>query len=185
MTGPLDAIELRSDERLLVYGIGNVGRQDDGLGIRLVERLERDSEHVSSAVMTSWPPTFESNYQLGIEDALLVSRFDVVLFLDASRETSPTVPFALSAVFPAEHIAFTTHAMGFSSVLSICEELYGQRPRAFLLAIPGYEWGISEDMSHSAGVHLDDAFISVSVLLEGRRALHSEPRLDRAARNHA
>ena len=62
--------------KTLIYGIGNLARQDDGLGIRLIERLE-----------TAGPPegmSLESNYQLNAEDALLIAPYDVVIFVDAA-----------------------------------------------------------------------------------------------------
>jgi hydrogenase maturation protease len=165
MSFSLQEIDLRPGESVLVYGVGNVGRQDDGIGIRLVESLETDARNACSEGDGAARPTFEANYQLGIEDALLLSVFDVVLFLDASCERISTVPFSVRPVVLSEEIAFTTHAMGFSSVLSICEELYGRRPRAFLVAVSGYEWGISEELSPRARVNMDEAFTSLSLML--------------------
>jgi hydrogenase maturation protease len=168
MSNSLEVIDLRPGESVLVYGIGNVGRQDDGIGIRLIERLEQEAGHREKADATACP-SFEANYQLGIEDALLLSRFDLVLFLDASRQGDSELPFTVRPLLPSNEVAFTTHAMSFSSVLSICEDLYGQTPRAFLLAVAGCEWGISEEMSPRAQVNLDKAFASLSALLGVRR----------------
>jgi hydrogenase maturation protease len=179
MSLSLQEIGLRPSESVLVYGIGNVGRQDDGIGVRLVERLERDARHAGDEGDSTEGATFETNYQLGIEDALLLSKFDVVLFLDASCEPISTLPFTVRPVVPSDQIAFTTHAMSFSSVLSICEELYGRKPRTFLVAIRGYEWGISEDLSPNARMNLDDAFASLSAILQScGRAHRVEPRGD-------
>lgn len=140
----------REGERVLLYGIGNVGRQDDGLGVRLIERLE-------SAEL---PETFslEANYQLNIEDALLISGFDLVLIADASAESKAEAPFSVRPVAPSAKVAFTTHAMAVEGVLSLCEELYGRHPRTFLLALPGYEWDVTEQLSPKAEQNLDSAF---------------------------
>ena len=172
MSLSLEDINFRPSESILVYGIGNVGRQDDGLGVRLVERLEREARHVGDESDGTARATFETNYQLGLEDALLLSRFDVVLFLDASCDENLTLPFALRPIAASDEIVFTTHAMSFASVLSICEELYDRRPRTFLLAIHGYEWGISEEMSLLARINLDAAFASLSVMLKSSRRAH-------------
>lgn len=149
MSIDLEQINWSSRDKVLIYGIGNVGRQDDGLGIRLIEKLEASGidEYV----------TLEANYQLNIEDAWLLSRFDVVLFADASREAS-TVPCVVQAVEPGEQITFTTHAMSASSVLTLCEQLYGRKPRVFMLALPGYEWDIAETLSEKAQRNLDTAY---------------------------
>lgn len=159
----------RAGQRVLIYGIGNVGRQDDGLGIRLVERLEE----------AGLPPgvDLEANYQLNVEDALLISQYESVIFVDASREACfpgrpmdpPDAhvterPFTLREVRPAAELAFSTHAMSPAAVMSLCEEIYGVRPRAWLLALPGYEWGISEQMTDRAQRNLVQATRSV---LEG------------------
>jgi hydrogenase maturation protease len=149
MTAGLEQLKWSSQDKVLIYGIGNVGRQDDGLGIRLIEKLEASGidEYV----------TLEANYQLNIEDAWLLSRFDVVLFADASRQTS-AAPCDVQAVEPGEQITFTTHAMSASSVLSLCEQLYGRKPRVFMLALPGYEWDISEQLTDKAQHNLDYAY---------------------------
>jgi hydrogenase maturation protease len=179
MSLSLEELRLRPGESVLVYGIGNVGRQDDGIGVRLVERLERDAECVAGRDGTT-QLTLEANYQLGIEDAMLLSRFDVVLFLDASHEPTCAAPFTVYPVAPSDSIEFTTHAMSFSSVLSICAELYQRMPRTFLVAIPGYEWNISDELSPLARGNLEDAFASLSMMLEpsrrlGKHASESEP----------
>ena len=80
MTKGLKEIQYQPGEKTLVYGIGNVGRQDDGLGIRLIQRLsDRIKELGKDETLV-----LESNYQLSIEDALLISTFDVAIFIDAS-----------------------------------------------------------------------------------------------------
>ncbi len=141
---------LNPSEKLLIYGIGNVGRQDDGLGIKLIEMLE----------MISLPSTvsLDANYQLNIEDALLMSNYDVVVFVDASAETGGLMPFSIQPIHPRSEIAFSTHAMSMQGVLSLCEELYERIPRVFLLALPGYSWEISEELSEGAKLNLNLAF---------------------------
>jgi len=87
-----DQLALLSNEKCLIYGLGNVGRQDDGLGIRLIEKLESIS--LPSFV------SLESNYQLNVEDALLISAFEVVLFADASVEAEAVSPFSIRPIQP-------------------------------------------------------------------------------------
>src|SRR5271166_3917477 len=84
--------------RMLVFGYGNPGRQDDGLGPAAAEAIER----------MGWPGvTVCDNYQLAIEDAVDVAQHDLVWFVDAAR-TGPE-PFALRRLWPAHDIAFTSH----------------------------------------------------------------------------
>jgi hydrogenase maturation protease len=132
--------------RILIIGIGNPGRRDDGLGPALVELLEAARlEGVD----------LDSNYQLNIEDALACSKHDTVIFADAS-ETAET-PFAFIRLEPCREIAFTTHELSPAAVLALCEELYGRRPQAWVMAIRGHEWDVGEGLSPEAEVCLSAA----------------------------
>lgn len=144
--------------RLLFYGIGNIGREDDGLGLRLIEKLEALSlpEHIQ----------FESNYQLNIEDAMDISNFDGVIFVDASIEANAVAPFQIRELLPASDIAFSTHAMGMEAVLALCEQLYGKSPLAFVLTMPGYQWAIKDQLSPPAAANLAQTFETLSRLIQ-------------------
>lgn len=147
MTGILERLRCQPEERLLIYGIGNRGRQDDGLAIRLLERLAQ--------VPLPASVTLEAGYQLSIEDALLVAEFDAVLFIDATVDKDAPAPFSLRPLAPAAEVTFSTHSTSPAGVLALCAELYDRRPRAFLLALPGYEWELSEQLSALAQRNLE------------------------------
>ena len=132
--------------RMLVYGYGNPGRQDDGLGPALVARLEE--ERIPGV-------TTDCNYQLQIEDAAAVSEHDAVIFVDASLVGGE--PFSFTGLEPSNDITFTTHTMSPASVLALCHELYRKSVRAYLLAIRGYEWEFVEGLSPMAGNNLERA----------------------------
>jgi hydrogenase maturation protease len=126
---------------VLVLGIGNPGRRDDGLGPRLAEAVGKE-EGKEAGVQA------ESRYQLGVEDALAVRDFDAVVFADASRAGDD--PAALTPIGPDPAVTFTTHALAPAAVLSLCRELYGRSPRAWLLGIRGYDWEVGEGLSEGA-----------------------------------
>ena len=132
--------------RILVYGIGNPGRQDDGLGPMLVEMLE-------AAGLAGID--LDSNYQLNVEDALALSTHGTIIFVDASETAEE--PFSFLALEPSRDIAFTTHELSPAAVLALCEELYGKRPLAWTLAIRGYAWDMGEGLSPRAEVNLSAA----------------------------
>ncbi len=133
--------------RILVYGYGNPGREDDGLGVELARLMdERALRGVSC----------DSNYQLNVEDALEVSEYDAVVFADASLSCAE--PFVFERLEPAPGITFTTHAMPAGSVLALCEELYGKRPAAYILGIRGYSWEAKEGLTAQAQANLQKAF---------------------------
>ena len=122
---------------ILVYGYGNPGRQDDGLGVELVAQLEAwaQAEQIPGLV-------FDSNYQLNAEDALAVAESRAVVFIDAA--TAGAEPFSFQRLDPQAEIAFSTHAMSPESVLALAAELYGARPPAWILAIRGHAWEPNE-----------------------------------------
>ena len=122
---------------VLVYGYGNPGRQDDGLGVALAEQLEAwaKAEKIPGLV-------FDSNYQLNAEDALAVAESRAVVFIDATKEGEE--PFSFQRLDPQAMIAFSTHAMSPESVLALAAELYEARPPAWILAIRGHAWEPNE-----------------------------------------
>ena len=123
----------------LLYGIGNPGRRDDGLGITVASHFEHD--RISSLDV-------EQNYQLNAEDALTIANRELVIFADASLTAGE--PFSFTPVTPAYSIDFSTHSMSPESVLSLCRNLFSCSPRCFVMAIRGYEWDMVEGLSEKA-----------------------------------
>jgi len=146
---------LDSKFNILVYGYGNPGRQDDGLGVALSELIEKEN---FPGVKT------DSNYQLNAEDALEISERDVVIFADASRDESVS-GFSFTKLEPAAEISFTTHSMSAPSVLALCEEIYKKTPDAYMLGIKGFEWEINEGFSEKAKINLEKACYFLKRLL--------------------
>jgi hydrogenase maturation protease len=139
---------LHVPERILIYAYGNPGRQDDGLGNRCVEELEKCARNNQISNIE-----FESNYQLNIEDAANISDKDVVIFIDASEENIEDINF--SVIEPSEGKSeFTTHTASPSFILALCIQLYNKHPKTFLLQIRGYEWDFKEGLSEKAEKNL-------------------------------
>jgi hydrogenase maturation protease len=132
--------------RTLVYGFGNPGKEDDGLGIALADNLEL--ERMPGV-------TVEKNYQLNIEDALTVAEHDLVVFVDAS--INDIDGFRFSALRPEPEVSFTTHAMSPGSILALCNRLYEKKPPAYLLEIKGLSWNMHEEISKEAQPNLNAA----------------------------
>ncbi len=141
---------------ILVYGYGNPGRRDDGLGVLFAEHVEKLSlPHVK----------VETNYQLNAEDALEMAEYDIVVFADASYNEGDS--FRLTTLQPALEVTFTTHAMAPGSVLALCQELYGKRPDTYLLELRGFEWDMGEGVSAQGAQVLRQAIAFVEPLLRG------------------
>lgn len=145
--------------QILIYGYGNPGRQDDGLGIRLAERLEEWSARKGLDGVS-----FENNYQLNIEDAEAISNQDLVIFADASEEEIDD--FCFSKVDGSGKLSFTTHAASPGYIVKLCNELFNKEPSVYLLHIKGYEWEFKEEISPGALINLDRAVEYLKPILE-------------------
>jgi len=145
--------------RVLVYGYGNPGRQDDGLGIALVDKLEAWAHQQELDGVE-----FENNYQLNIEDAEAISSKDLVIFADASEEEIED--FCFSVVDGKGKLAFTTHAASPGYILKLCQELFQKNPRVLLLHIRGYEWDFREGISDRAMKNLERALRAMKDFLK-------------------
>jgi hydrogenase maturation protease len=95
----------------------------------------------------------EFRYQLNVEDAYTIRNFDLVIFADscgvacAADTEIDDEGVTLTEIEPSATIAFTTHEMSPASVLALCHKLYGRAPRAYTLAIRGFEWDMGEGLS--------------------------------------
>lgn len=139
---------------LLLIGIGNCGRNDDGLGWHFVDVLNRiGPENIS----------LEYRYQLQVEDAQLISNYDVVLFADATHDVLPQ-GFDFRPCLPVNHYYFSSHAQSPGTVLYLADELFQCKPEAYTIAITGYNWGLGTIISKQAAANLESscyAFLNV------------------------
>jgi len=147
-------------KKILIYGYGNPGRYDDGLGIRLVEEIEdwiikNKLDYVDC----------DSNYQLNIEDAEIISKYDIVLFADASEEEIKNV--SITRVSPSDSkIEFTMHAVSPAFVLDLCNQIYGKTPETWLIHIKGQDWQFNEGLSEIAEKNLSIAIRKTKSIIQ-------------------
>ena len=143
---------------MLVLGIGNPGRRDDGLGAAAVERLKARRWRGVSC---------DADYQLNLEDALACAEHDIVIFIDAARGLRK--PYTFRPVRASGSFPPMSHSLSPGSVLAIAAELYGRTPDARLLAIRGHSWAIGEGLSAKAEKNLDLALEFLEGFLKGVR----------------
>ena len=144
---------MNNNKKILFYGYGNPGRQDDALGIYFVDEIEKwvrtqNIENIS----------FDTNYQLNIEDAEEISNYDLVIFSDASME--PIEGFEFSKVQRSDaQVEFTMHAVSVSFVVDLCYKIYNKVPDAYLVHLKGYEWDLDFDkgLTEQAEKNLNEA----------------------------
>ena len=134
----------------IVIGIGNRIRQDDGIGLLVVESLERSDGVEAIAV-----------HQLTPELAERLGRASRVLFVDASVDADEV---GLDRVHPAEPGGLG-HSLSPSGLLFLTEKLYGGAPEGWALSIPGTSFGIGEGLSEEAESLLPAARALIAVWL--------------------
>jgi len=149
-------------KRVLVFGYGNPGRQDDGLGNEMAKMIQSWIDEHQLGCMTT-----DSNYQLNIEDAEKISEWDIVVFVDASKEES-THEYRFKKVEPSDaKVEFSMHAVSPSYVLHLSEKLFNKSPETYILGIRGFEWDFKEELSDIAKLNLEQAFQYLTRKLAG------------------
>jgi hydrogenase maturation protease len=131
----------------LIFGIGNCGRSDDGLGWAFLDRMQNEP---------GFNARVEYRYQLQPEDAALISQTTRVLFVDSYRGELG-VGFQLERCKPSGNFEFTSHVLPPRAVMYLCEELYGRAPHAELLMIQGKCWELRNGLTPEAKLNLDKA----------------------------
>ncbi|HLO61063.1 MAG TPA: hydrogenase maturation protease [Bacteroidales bacterium] len=150
---------MTSEKRILIYGYGNPGRQDDGLGVLLAERIEKwAAEEGLKGIVT------DSNYQLNLEDAEAISGYDTVIFADASQED--IADYLFSPLVPSASVEFTMHAVSPAFILHLCHEAFNRFPDTYLLHIKGYSWEFMNNMTPPAKINLEKAVEFVKAFLK-------------------
>ncbi len=142
---------LKTEEKqVLLLCIGNAGRADDGLGWLFADRVNQQFGEAF---------TVEYRYQLQVEDAELVSRFQEVYFVDAT-ETFYDAGFSLERCIPAETYFYSSHLQSPEAILYLCANLFDKRPTAWLLSISGVDWMLGNAMSAEAFSNFESAWKS-------------------------
>jgi len=136
------------DDCCLIYGIGNAGRQDDGLGWAFVDWLQAEGL-CSNAEM-------HKNYQLLLEDAELISNKDRVLFIDATKNAS-VESFTLERAAPKMDFSFTSHAISIPAIMATCQQCFDCLPVVHVLAIRGFEFELEIGLTPAAQRNLANA----------------------------
>jgi len=136
----------KSDKNTIIFGIGNNGRQDDGLGWSFLDFLDGQQANID----------LEYRYQLQIEDAELISSYQTVFFVDATKECTKN-GFFLAPCHPSEEYSFSTHALKPETILYLSNKLYGHNPQASIFGIQGYDWELKIGLSERGIGNLNKA----------------------------
>lgn len=137
-------------KKILCLGVGNPGRQDDGLGPLFVAKLE-------NKFLNTKTYDFETKYQLQIEDAELFSHYDLIYIIDASKEED-LASYKIDDVLASEQHPFSTHALNFEAVLYLAKDMFSFTGVVKVLSIKGYKFELKEALSNEARQNFDRAY---------------------------
>jgi len=150
--------------KILVIGIGNIGRQDDGLGWLILDHIVDEFKFVDT----------EYRYQLQIEDAELAANYSMVIFADATKEQVDD-GFYLKNCKVSKAYGMSTHAVHPETIVGLTNNLYHKYPEVFIFGIQGYHWELKEGLSEKALDNLKKAIDFLPELLS--RDLDSSPEI--------
>jgi len=139
------SLEQYNNPSSLIYGIGNIGRQDDGLGWAFIEWLEQENICENAELVR--------HYQLHLEDADLISHKKKILFVDATK-SHDVDSFSIAKLSPKMDFSFTSHAISIPSIMATCQQCFNYLPEVYLLTIKGYEWELQQGLTKPAQQNL-------------------------------
>ncbi|SDX82079.1 hydrogenase maturation protease [Lutibacter oricola] len=132
-------------DNILIIGIGNNTRQDDGLGWAFLDNLVEQGYNEDNLLY---------KYQLMVEDAELIAEYNTVIFVDAYKKELEN-GFIFEEIEPAKQVSFSTHAVPPNQILNLCETIYNKTPKAYVLKIEGITWEIEIKLSEQASNNLE------------------------------
>lgn len=132
---------------ILIIGIGNSGRSDDGLGWLMLDHIKNNF----------FDADLLYRYQLQIEDAELLSHYPTVIFVDASKESLEN-GFFFRSCHPNNGFGLTSHMLEPETILWLENELYKTGPSTFIMGIEGEKWDLSLKPSEKGLRNLSSAF---------------------------
>lgn len=128
------------EKRILVLGIGNVLLHDEGVGVRVIERLQADYDFSSNVELMD-------GGTLGMRLLDPIVQADHVVVVDAVRNgEAPGTLYFLDADFLAKRVAFknSLHQADMVDTLAYAEML-GKRPRTVIVGVEPQNispWGL-------------------------------------------
>lgn len=145
----------------LLIGFGNVLRGDDGVGVRVAERLGGDDLGPDVQVVAA--------HQLLPEHVDLLRDAGLAVFVDAAADVPPGEVVA-GALVPAAGAAVTFHHLTPAVLLAACAALHGRAPEAVLVRIGVACTDASTDLSLALAARFEDYCERVRQILTGGAA---------------
>jgi hydrogenase maturation protease len=142
-------------DRVQVIAYGNPLRCDDGVAWQAAEEIRRMLAPLVEVICV---------HQLTPELAEEISRSGTAIFLDATGTDDPG-KVACQPVSPDRTPARFSHHLEPAQLLALCDQLYGAKPRGFLISISGQRFDHGDELTPAAINALPQSVSAVSDLL--------------------
>lgn len=133
---------------IVLFGYGNPGRGDDGVGPALIEAMQdyfADNNRTDVECLT--------DMQLQIEHVTDLVDRERILFIDADISCKDAC--SLHPLPAKKDDSYTTHAMNPAAVIYTYQQVYGSpAPPAYLLSIRTYTFELGDDICAEAAQNL-------------------------------
>ncbi len=139
-------------KEILVIGVGNTLREDDGVGVHLVRKLQNSFSGRLDCLEVYDPDILLAEQMAEYAETLVI---DAMIIEDGA-------PFRLVPLLPAKSMlpsaGFVTHAFDWGAVLKMTEELFGKTLKTSLVGVSARNFGISETLSPFCHSNAEKAF---------------------------
>jgi hydrogenase maturation protease len=144
--------------RVLVVGIGNPLRSDDGLGWAVAEQLSARADENLQVLKV---------HQLTPEFAEAISEAELAIFVDAGAHGTPgTLTCERVSAFDAD-LRFS-HDVTPAALIQLAKTLYGKSPKAHLLCVTGKTFEHGELLSAEIAAGIPQVLEKIRELMAGR-----------------
>ncbi len=134
-------------QKTILFGIGNSGREDDGLGWLFLDKI-----------VESLPNTYdiEYRYQLQVEDAEIAQNYDRVIFIDAHIGVFEK-GFIWEKCIPKASDTYTSHELNAETIMHLTHTIYNKQPKSYILGITGKSYELAIGLTNTATNNLAKA----------------------------
>jgi len=145
------AAQHRERRRVLIVAYGNQSRRDDGVAFyiaqALAKRLDPDREVLLGQDWETDQVSVRCLHQLAPELVEEMVEHSSVIFIDAHVASAGWKPVSWHKLEAEYRPSMVSHHLNPSTLLALCETLYGQAPKAVLLSIEGSDFDFGESLS--------------------------------------
>lgn len=133
--------------KIVVVGIGNELRGDDGAGpefVRTLKSVRTLKENNIHDIISHFPD---------LSLAELIKDYDVVIFADVSVDSNKV---EIEEINQAKTYSLSHH-FSIENIFWFCKKVYNHNLKGYILKIPGYDFGYKKAISEEAKRNIEQA----------------------------